>query len=135
VRSPDRDGCRAVAELTGESGWSEDRRTEELADALRSSGRAEHADASDEELRDALDSVFDAVRPTETFSFGSALSQVRTSISRLAADPALREVMWTAVPIAASSGTAASAALPQLGRRASGSRGQVPPANRTGSEP
>ena len=85
---------------------------------LRSSWRAEHADASDEELRDAVDSVFDAMSPTETLRFGSALSQVRTSISRLAADPAVREVRWTAVPIAARSGTAGQRRPPATGTAA-----------------
>ena len=46
-------GYPSVSQLTGESGWSGDLRSEELADVLRSSLRAEYADASDEELRDA----------------------------------------------------------------------------------
>jgi hypothetical protein len=93
-------GYPSVSQLTGESGWSGDLRSEELADVLRSSLRAEYADASDEELRDALEDIFDAMSPAEEFSFGAALSQAGKSFIRLAADPTFRQVVRTAAPIA-----------------------------------
>jgi hypothetical protein len=100
MRSLDRGGYPTVGQLTGESGWSEDLRTEELADVLRSSLRAGYADASDEELRGALENVFDAMSPAEAFNFGSALSKVGKGASRLVADPTFREIVRTAAPIA-----------------------------------
>lgn len=100
MRSLDRGGYPTVGQLTGESSWSEDLRTEELADVLRSSLRAGYADASDEELRDALENVFDAMSPAEAFNFGSALSKVGKGASRLVADPTFREIVRTAAPIA-----------------------------------
>ena len=100
MRSLDRGGYPTVSELMGESGWSEDLRSEELADVLRSALRAEYADASDEQLRDALENVFDAMSPAEEFSFSAALNQAGKRFNRLAADPTFRQVVRTAAPIA-----------------------------------
>ena len=48
----------------------------------------EYADASDEEMDDALANVLDAMSPAEAFNFGSALSQIGKSASQLVSDPA-----------------------------------------------
>ncbi len=90
----------AVGELMGESGWHEGLEAEELADVLRSTMREEYADASDEEMGDALETVLDSMSPAEAFSFGSALNQIGKSASRLASDPAFIQVVRTAAPIA-----------------------------------
>jgi len=84
----------------GESGWHEGLEAEELADVLRSTMREEYADASDEEMGDALETVLDSMSPAEAFSFGSALNQIGKSASRLASDPAFIQVVRTAAPIA-----------------------------------
>lgn len=132
MRSLDRGGYPTVSELTGESGWSEDLRSEDLADVLRSSLRAEYADASDEELRDALENVFDAISPAEEFSFSAALNQAGKSFSRLAADPTFRQVVRTAAPIAGGAlgtvigGPLGTALGTQLGNLAAGAL--APPA-------
>ncbi len=89
----------AVGELMGESGWHEGLEAEELADVLRSTMREEYADASDEEMGDALETVLDSMSPAEAFSFGSALNQIGKSASRLASDPAFIQVVRTAAPI------------------------------------
>jgi hypothetical protein len=99
VRNLDRGGYPTVSQMTAEAGW-EDLRTAELADALRSSLRAEYADASEEELREAVENVFDAMSPAEAFNFGSALSQIGKSAGRLAADPTFQSIVRTAAPIA-----------------------------------
>ena len=75
-----------VGELTGESGWNEDLEAEELADVLRSAMREEYADASDEDMGDALENVLDSMSPAEALSSGSALSQIGKSASRLAGE-------------------------------------------------
>jgi hypothetical protein len=132
VRSLDRGGYPTVDQLTGESGWSEDLRSGELADVLRSSLRAEYADASDEELRDALENIFDAMSPAEEFSFSAALNQAGKSIGRLAADPTFRQVVRTAAPIAGGAlgtfigGPLGAAVGTQLGNLAAGAL--APPA-------
>ena len=101
MRLIDRSGVYpAVGDLTGESGWTDDLETEELADVLRSAMREEYADASDEEMGDALENVLDAMSPAEAFNFGSALSQIGKSAARLASDPAFVQVVRTAAPIA-----------------------------------
>ena len=134
MRSLDRGGYPTVSELTGESGWSEDLRSEDLADVLRSSLRAEYADASDEELRDALENVFDAISPAEEFSFSAALNQAGKGFSRLAADPTFRQVVRTAAPIAGGAlgtvigGPLGTALGTQLGNLAAGALAPpVPP--------
>lgn len=134
MRSLDRGGYPTVSELTGESGWSEDLRSEDLADVLRSSLRAEYADASDEELRDALENVFDAISPAEEFSFSAAVNQAGKSFSRLAADPTFRQVVRTAAPIAGGAlgtvigGPLGTALGTQLGNLAAGALAPpVPP--------
>ena len=69
---------------------------DELADVLRSALREEYASASDEQMRDALGDVMDAMSPAEAFSLDSALK----SAKRLAADPTFQQVVRTAAPIA-----------------------------------
>ena len=90
----------AAGEQTSEYAWTEDLRTNELADVLRSAMREEYADASDEEMEDALENVLEAMSPAEAFNFGSALSQIGKSAGRLASDPAFIQVVRTAAPIA-----------------------------------
>ncbi len=98
----------AAGELPGESGWHEDLEADELADVLRSTMREEYADASDEEMGDALENVLDSMSQAEAFNFGSALNQIGKSASRLASDPAFTQVLRTAAPIV---GGAAGTAL------------------------
>ena len=51
----------AVGTVLGEAAWVEALSPEELADVLRSSLREEYADASDEEMGDALENVLDSM--------------------------------------------------------------------------
>ena len=69
---------------------------DELADVLRSALREEYASASDEQMREALGDVMDAMSPAEAFSLDSALR----SAKRLASDPTFQQVVRTAAPIA-----------------------------------
>jgi hypothetical protein len=135
VRSLDRGGYPTVSQPTGESGRSGDLWSEEVADVLRSSLRSDYADASDQELSDALEDVFDAMSPAEGFNFGAALSQAGKSINRLAADPTFRQVVQTAAPIAGGAlgtvigGPLGTALGTQLGTLAAGALGgPAPPA-------
>ena len=99
-RLDDSGGQPAVGSLLGEAAWTENSSPEELADVLRSALRDEHADASDAEMGDALENVLDSMSAAEAFNFGSALSQIGKSASKLAADPAFAQIVRTAAPIA-----------------------------------
>ena len=98
-RLDDSGGHPAVGSLLGEAAWTENSSPEELADVLRSALRDEHADASDAEMGDALENVLDSMSAAEAFNFGSALSQIGKSASKLAADPAFAQIVRTAAPI------------------------------------
>jgi hypothetical protein len=126
----------AVGEMPGEYGWDEDLEAGELADVLRSTMREEYADASDEEMGDALESILDSMTPAEAFNFGSALNQIGKSASRLASDPAFVQVVRTAAPIAGGAvgtaiggplGTALGSRLGTLAASALPARAAPPP--------
>ena len=126
----------AVGELTEESGWDEGLAAGELADVLHSTMREEYADASDEEMGDALENVLDSMSPAEAFNFGSALNQIGKSASRLASDPAFIQVVRTAAPIAGGAlgtaiggplGTALGSRLGTLAAKALPARAAPPP--------
>lgn len=83
-----------------EPAWTEDMGARDLADVLRYTLREEYADASDEQMADALENVLEAMSPAEAFNFGSALNQIGRSASRLASDPAFIQVVRSAAPVA-----------------------------------
>ena len=99
-RLDDSGGHPAVGSLLGEAAWTENPSPEELADVLRSALREEYADASDAEMGDALENVLDSMSAAEAFNFGSALSQIGKSASKLASDPTFAQIVRTAAPIA-----------------------------------
>jgi hypothetical protein len=72
----------------------------DIVHVLRSTMREEYADASDEEMGDALENVLGAMSPAEALNFGSALNQIGKSANRLASDPAFIQAVRTAAPIA-----------------------------------
>src|SRR5215467_3412974 len=90
----------AVGGLLGEVAWAQTMRPEELADVFRSALRAEYADASDAEMGEALENVLDSMSAAEAFNFGSALSQISKSASKLMSDPTFAQIVKTAAPIA-----------------------------------
>lgn len=90
----------AAGTVLGEAAWAEALSPAELADVLRSSLRAEYADASDAEMGDAVENVLDSMSAAEAFNFGSALRQIGNSASKLASDPAFAQIVRTAAPIA-----------------------------------
>lgn len=90
----------AVGGLLGEIAWAETLTREELADVFRSALRPEYADASDAEMGDALENVLDSMSAAEAFNFGSALSQIGRSASKLMSDPTFNQIVRTAAPIA-----------------------------------
>lgn len=90
----------AVGALLGEAAWAEALSPQELADVLRSSLRESYADASDAEMGDALENVLDSMSAAEAFNFGSALSQIGKSATKLASDPTFAQIVRTAAPIA-----------------------------------
>jgi hypothetical protein len=90
----------SVGTVLGEAAWVEALSPEELADVLRSSLREEYADASDAEMGDALENVLDSMTAAEAFNFGSALSQIGKSATKLASDPRFAQIVRTAAPIA-----------------------------------
>src|SRR5690242_10949789 len=110
----------------GEAGWAEALGPGEAADVLRSAMRAEYAGASDQEMSDALESVLESMSPAEAFNFGSALSQIGKSASRLVSDPTFVRIAQTAAPIAGGAlgtvigGPVGAALRSQLGNLAAG---------------
>ncbi len=90
----------AVRALLGEAAWADALSPEELADVLRSSLRAEYADASDAEMADALENVLGSISAAEGFNFASALSGIGRSASKLVSDPTFAQIVRTAALIA-----------------------------------
>lgn len=72
----------------------------DLAEVLRDSLADEYADASPEELDDALEYIFESMSPAEAFNFGKALSQIERGASQILTDPAVAQVAKTTLPIA-----------------------------------
>ena len=67
----------------GESGWTEGLDDEELADVLRTTLDESYADASDDEMEDALANVLESLSPAEAFNFASALDRIGKGSSSL----------------------------------------------------
>jgi hypothetical protein len=80
-----------------EAGWGMD--AGELAEALRSVLHEGYADASDEEMDDALTNVLDSMSAAEAFNFTSVLNRIGKSAGQLIADPTFAAVAQTALPI------------------------------------
>jgi hypothetical protein len=80
-----------------EAGWDMD--AGELAEALRSALDEGYADASDEEMDDALANVLDSLSAAEAFNFTSALNRIGKSAGQLVSDPTFAAVAQTALPI------------------------------------
>lgn len=83
----------------GESGWTEGLDDEELVDVLRSTLHESYADASDDEMEDALANVLDSLSPAEAFNFASAFDRIKKGSSPLISDPAFVSVARTALPV------------------------------------
>jgi hypothetical protein len=109
----------------------EDSRTEgldaaDLTDALRSALSEDYAEASDEEIGDALADVLDSMSAAEAFNFASALNRIGKSASQLVSDPTFAAVAQTALPILGSAagtmigGPAGAALGGKLGTLAAG---------------
>jgi hypothetical protein len=100
VRRLDGSGIYPTAgALVGGPGWTEGQDADELADVLRSTLHEGYADASDDEMEDALANVLDSLSPAEAFNFGSALHQIGKSASRVVSDPAFVSAARTALPV------------------------------------
>jgi hypothetical protein len=96
-------------DLPGEDGWFEDLGADDFVDALRSTMREEYADASDEEMGDALTNLLGSMSPAEAINFASALDRIGTSASELASDPTVAAVAGAALPVlGGAAGTLAS---------------------------
>lgn len=101
MRRPDDSGSYPVmGDLLYEAAWVEALSPEDLADVLRSSLRQEYAEASDEEMSDALENILDSMSAAEAVNFGSAFNKIGRSASRLASDPAFAQIVRVAAPIA-----------------------------------
>jgi hypothetical protein len=85
--------------LAGEPSRAEGAGAQDLADALRSAMSREYADASAQEMGDALEALFGSMTPAEAFNFSSALKQIGTHGSKLLSDPTFIQVASTAAPI------------------------------------
>ncbi len=100
MRSPDESGTYLGAGTrTKEALWAAGLSGEELADVLRSALHERYADASDEEMDDALANVLDSMSPAEAFNFASALHRIGTGAGQLISDPAFASIARTALPV------------------------------------
>ncbi len=94
-----RPGAYAFA---GEDSWPVGPDTADLTDALRSALNENYAEASDEEIGDALANVLDSMSAAEAFNFGSALNRIGKGASQLVSDPTFAAIAQTALPIVGS---------------------------------
>jgi hypothetical protein len=85
--------------FAGEDSRAEGLDAADLTDALRSALSEDYAEASDEEIGDALANVLDSMSAAEAFNFASALNRIGKGASQLVSDPAFAAVAQTALPI------------------------------------
>jgi hypothetical protein len=78
--------------------WQED--PADLAEVLREALDDEFADASPEDLDDALTNVLESMSPAEAFSFAKALNQIQRSAGKIASDPVFGQVAGKVLPVA-----------------------------------
>jgi len=102
VRRPDDSrSYPGVGTLLGEAAaWTDTLSSGELTHAFRSALSEGYADASDAEVADALENVLDSMSAAEGFNFGSALSGIARSASKVVSDPTFAQIVRTAAPIA-----------------------------------
>jgi hypothetical protein len=74
--------------------------TQDAVEGMRLVLSDEYADATDEEIGDALADVMDALSPAEAFNFGAALSQIGKGAGQVFSDPTFQSIARTALPIA-----------------------------------
>jgi hypothetical protein len=116
----------------GEDDLGEDE-LRDLADVLRQALHEDYADASDEEMDEALVNVLDSMSPAESWNFASALNQIGSSASKLLSDPTVGAIARTALPVAGAAlgtaigGPAGTALGSQLGTVAAGALPNRPP--------
>src|SRR5690349_20444150 len=77
--------------------WSGSVRPTEV---LRWTLRAEFGNADDEQLDAALNRMLDSMSPSESFNFGSALSQIGRAATQALADPTVASIARVALPVA-----------------------------------
>jgi hypothetical protein len=108
----------------------------DLTDALRSALNEDYAEASDEEVGDALANVLDSMSAAEAFNFASALNRIGKGAGQLVSDPAFAAVAQTALPILGSAagsmiagpaGTALGAKFGSMAASALPTRGPAAP--------
>jgi hypothetical protein len=88
--------------FAGEDSQAEGLDAADLTDALRSALNEDYAEASDEEVGDALANVLDSMSAAEAFNFASALNRIGKGASQLVSDPTFAAVAQTALPIVGS---------------------------------
>jgi hypothetical protein len=71
-----------------------------MAEALRSALHPDYADASPEEVQDALYGIFDSLSPAESFNLAKALRQIEQGAAKVFSDPAVGQIARAALPIA-----------------------------------
>lgn len=71
-----------------------------LTDVLRLALHQDYADASDDEVDQALSNILSSMSPAESINFAGALNQISRSATNLASDPTFGAVARTALPIA-----------------------------------
>lgn len=111
---------------------------EAVAETLREVLSEDYADATPDELHEALLNMFDALAPAEAFNLGKAVLQAGKTASRAFEDPAVAQMTATALPLALGgvgslagpAGTAVGAGLGQAAGKALVARAKPRPGAR-----
>lgn len=99
MRRLDESGTYPAAGIrTSQAAWAAGL-DEELADVLRSALHERYADASDEEMDEALANVLDSMSPAEASDFASALHRIGRGAGQVVSDPAFVSIAQTALPL------------------------------------
>lgn len=75
-------------------------RLDHLVGVLRNTLHEDYADASDEDLEQALTGMLDTMGPAEGLNFSSAISSIGRSAGSLLSDPTVASLAKTALPVA-----------------------------------
>lgn len=94
---------------------------DDMAEGLRAVLREDYADASSEEVHEALFDILETMSPAEGFSFAKALKQIGKAGKRVLRDPKVSQIAGTVLPVAGAAigtvygGPAGTAVGSQLG--------------------
>jgi hypothetical protein len=72
----------------------------DLAEILREALLEDYADATADEMDEALSSILDSMSPAESFNFAKALRQIEKGAAKALSDPLVGQIAATVLPVA-----------------------------------